>query len=252
MIPAFLELREIHQVFAAADEVLAKDVGVPLCLPKCGICCQQNVPHAMTIEGINAISVLTGQGRLRQMVSICEGWLLEHSSFATIYKGMPIGLASPQLRDEWYRTSRSQCPFLDRDMRCMVYEVRPLTCRAYGVTRDNSELCPRPLGRGESMTARRIIPAPLLRDKVDSFRGRCQQKNKVWVISGFFPTVIYRAAEEKKFARLVRDNLIAGAKIIGMDIDTTLMWQPQVDMLRAGVSPDLVVRRPDLVSVRGR
>lgn len=240
MIQAFLDLKEIHEVFGAAEAVLKDHLGVPICLPKCGLCCGQNLPAFMTIEAINAVSYLTGTGRLRKAVSIAEGWLLEKHSFATIYEGMPIGWVSPKLRDEWAAVSRSQCPFMDKHKMCLIYEVRPLPCRAYGVTRDCSELCPRPLGRGESLTQRVFIPADRLREKIAQCRKEWERKNKTWIISGSCPSLLYRCAEPEKFKTLVRDNKIASAKIVGIEYETSLMWQPQVNALRKGVSPDLV------------
>lgn len=240
MLQAFFDLREIHHVFDAAEHVLEEDIGVPICVPKCGLCCQHNMPPYMTIEAINAVSYLTGMGQLKKMVSIAEGWLLEKHTFATIYEGMPVGFAGEKLKEEWMGVFRSQCPFLGRDARCLLYAVRPLTCRSYGVTRDNSELCPRPLGRGESATQRRYIPADMLKQKIAACRKQWEKKNKTWIISGSAPAMLYRAAKPEKFKNLVESNRIASAKIIGIEYETSLMWQPQVDMLRAGVAPDLV------------
>jgi len=242
MIEAFTQIREMHLVFEEAEKILAEDIGKPICIPVCGICCEHNVSNAMTIEAVYAVSVLTGQGQLKKMVPLAEGWLLEHHSFATIYEGMPHGHVSPQLRDEWQAVSRSQCPFLDSTTKyCLVHDCRPITCRAYGVTRDNSELCPRPLGRGETESQRRYIPAPKLREYIKGCRDEWHEKNKTWLIAGCFPSVLFRAAEPVKFKNYVLDNRIASAKIIGIDLDNSLMWQPQVNALRKGVSPDLIV-----------
>jgi len=244
MIRAFLDIREIHKVFDAAEDVLKQDIGIPICLPNCGLCCMQNVPKWMTIEAINAVSVLTGMGKLRGIVSIAEGWLLEKDKNATLYEGMPRGWASPKLRDEWQAVSRSQCPFMGPDKGCLIYEVRPFACRAFGVTRDNSDICPRPLGRGESLSQRCYIPADRLRDRIEDFREECEGKNKAWIISAFAPTAFYRAAEEERFRQLVLDNKIPSAKLVAIEFEVSLMWQPQVDSLRGGVSPDLVAAMP--------
>ena len=241
MIEAFTQIREIHQVFHDAERVLEEDIGRPSCISNCGICCMTNIPSAMTIEAIYAVSSLTGKGTLRKMVSLAEGWLLEKHSFATIYEGMPHGFTSPRLRDEWQAVIRSQCPFLTTDTKsCLTHACRPFACRAYGVTRDNSDLCPRPLGRGESTTKRRYIPADKLKEYIVQCRAEWVGKNKAWVIAGPFPTTLYRSAEPEKFRQYVLDNKIASAKIIGVDFESNLMWQPQVNALRTGVSPDLV------------
>ncbi len=42
--------------------------------------------------------------------------------------------------NEFYRL-KSRCPLLDEDNRCMVYSLRPLTCRAY-INLGNAALCP--------------------------------------------------------------------------------------------------------------
>ncbi|MDD5700429.1 MAG: YkgJ family cysteine cluster protein [Dehalococcoidales bacterium] len=241
MIEAFNTLRLIHRVFDEAEKVLQDDIGKPLCVSNCGICCQHNHPRWTTIEAIHAVSVLTGTGRLDQVTKVAEGWLLEHSNEAKLYEGMPFGWASPQLRQEYNALAISQCPFLSTDMRCMIYDIRPLACRAYGVTRDNADVCPRPPGKGETQTQRRYIAAPALRAQVDNWKERCRQKNKSWIISGFVTTVFFRAAREERFRQLVKDNQIASAKIVGSDIDTTLMWQPQVNAIRSGVDPELAL-----------
>jgi Fe-S-cluster containining protein len=241
MIEAFKQLRQIHKIFALAAERLEEDIGKPVCISSCGICCQHNTPRWMTIEAINAVSVLTGLGRLSKALSIAEGWLLEQNQEAMTYEGMPVGWASPRVRDEFNALAVSQCPFLEQDMRCGIYEVRPLTCRAFGVTRDNADTCLRPPGKGETITQRRYIHTPVFRQMVEDFRKRCGEKNQTWVHAGFVPTLLFRAGKEKKFRDLVKDNAIASAKIVGVDYETTLMWQPQVDAIRRGVMPELAL-----------
>jgi len=240
MIGAFLWLKDIYSGFDQAEELLEKTIQAPTCLPNCGICCMCNVPQSMTIEGINAVSRLTGSGRLKKILSIAEGWLLERHSFLKIYEGMPVGWATPQLRDEWLTISKSQCPFLDETKRCLLHDCRPITCRAYGVTRDAADICPRLPGRGESESQRVYIPADSLREDIKAFREDCEEKNKAWIISGLFPTTLYRAAEPDKFRQYVLDNKIASAKLIGVEIDASLIWQPQVQAIRRGESLDLV------------
>lgn len=241
MIEAFIKLRRIHRVFDLAEKTLEEDIGKPTCISSCGLCCQHNTPQWMTIEAIQAISVLTGAGRLQKAMSDAEGWLLEQHQQAKTYEGMPVGWASPRVREEYNALAVTQCPFLNGDMRCSIYEVRPLTCRAFGVTRDNADTCPRPPGRGETITQRRYIQAPVFRKMVDEWRHECQGKNPTWVTAGFVPTLLFRAGNEKKFRELVKDNKIASAKIVGVDYETTLMWQPQVNAIRRGVMPELAL-----------
>lgn len=246
MIQAFYQLRHIHKEFARAASALEAGIGRPGCIPSCGICCQQNTPFWMTIEGIHAISVLTGNHAVGKMVSIAEGWLLEHHKPATLYEGMPIGMASTKLREEWQAVMRSQCPFLDAQMLCLIHEVRPLTCRAYGVTRDtvNQEgvdFCPRPVGQGETVNQKLVVEGSPIRAMTNTFRAECVAKNKAWIVSGFVPTVLFRVAQPDKFKKYVLDNQIASAKLVGVEYETTLMWQPQIVALREGRSPELAL-----------
>ncbi|KKM60859.1 hypothetical protein LCGC14_1537480, partial [marine sediment metagenome] len=70
-----------------------------------------------------------------------------------------------------------------------------------------------------------------------------KRRQPVWAIRSWIPTVIFRAASPKKFKEYIEENKIASAKLLGMDIDTSLMWQPQLDDLRSGKTPDQVVTR---------
>lgn len=242
MIEAFSELRQIHKAFDDAEALLEKDIGKSICISNCGLCCSHQTPHWTFIEAILATSILTGTERLTKTLSVVEGWLLDHTKQATIYEGMPVGWASPQLRDEFNAISlTAPCPMMDEEKKCLIYDVRPLVCRANGVTRDNVDLCPRQPGKGETLTQRRYINSPSLRLAVESWREKCRDKNMTWLTTGLVPTVLYRVGREAKFRELVRDNKIASAKLVGMEIDTTLMWQPQVNAIRAGVMPELAV-----------
>jgi len=257
MIEAFIDLKETHSVFEKARGVLERTIGIPVCQSGCGLCCEHNVPNAMTIEAMYAVSTLTGMGKLRKAISLAEGWLLERHSFATIYEGMPQGFVSHKVREESQAITRSQCPFMEPDKSCGIYDARPLSCRAYGVTRDIADLCPRPLGKHEHLTQRIYIPADDLRNRIDNLRAQWKIKQPAWIISGPIPTVLFRAAEPEKFKRMVMDNTAASAKIIGVDYETSLMWQAQINALRKGVSPDVAVamlnsnRNTNLVGIRG-
>lgn len=241
MIQAFNQLRIIHKAFGVASEMLQEDIGKSLCV-SCGQCCQVNTPRWMMIEAIMAVSILTGTGKLDNNVKLAEGWLTERHKEATLYEGMPIGWASPRLVEEFNSLSVTQCPFLVNN-KCSIYEVRPITCRAFGVTRDNSETCRRAPGRGETQTQRRYINAPDMRKGIEDWVAECKAKNPTWTTSGFVPALLYRAAKPDKFKLLVDNNQVASAKITGVDYDTNLMWQPQVEAIRSGVNPELALMR---------
>jgi hypothetical protein len=75
---------------------------------------------------------------------------------------------------------------------------------------------------------------------IHSFKEQYRDNHREWITFSFFPTLLYRAAREKEFREMVRDNRIATAKIIGTELDQTLAWQPQIEALQKGVDPDLV------------
>lgn len=238
MLKAFLELREIHRVFEAVDQALTRDIGVQTCIEKCGKCCRQNTPVWSTIDAMLAVSILTGIGKFNQAMEMAEGWLLEKDNCST-YEGMPLGLVNHKIHAEWLNLTLSQCPFLS-DYRCFIHEARPLGCRAYGVTRDVMGICPRPLGLNETIGKQRYAHAPFLRNRVLDFREDCKVRNPAWARSGFVPTLLFRAGRPEIFKAYVLDNKIASAKIIAVDYETSLLWQPQLDELRKGTDPDLV------------
>lgn len=243
MIKALRELHQIQSGFEAADTMLKQSIGVETCISGCGQCCMHNVPYWRTIEAINAVSVLLGTERLKKAVSIAEGWLLEHHKEAASYEGMQVGLASPRIHQEWLDLRLTQCPFLDEKRACLIHEVRPLVCMARGVTLSAVEECPRPAGRGETLTQHQIAISPRLRQRMIEYWAECKAKNQEWGIASFVPTLLYRAVEPVKFKQLVLDNQVASAKVIGVDYEVCLFWQPDLDALRAGISPDLVVAK---------
>jgi Fe-S-cluster containining protein len=240
MIEALKGMHLIHDGFREADQALKDKIGVETCISGCGICCKNNTPFAKIIESINSISVLTGQGKLKRALSLAEGWLLDHSKEAKTYEGRPVNLASPQVHSEWLKLRQTQCPFLQDNMQCLVHDVRPLACRAYGVTFEEHDICPRKPGFGETLTQHCYTKSDELRKFVNRYWDQCHEWKSEWTVGGFFPTLLFRAGNEKKFREYVANNQIASAKIVGLDTEVSLLWQPQIEMLRAGMSPDLV------------
>ncbi len=249
VIETFMWLRRIHKSFDNAAICLEKNIKTPVCIPHCGKCCEVNTPLWTTIEAIHAISVLTGRTTLGKIASIAEGWMLEHDQPFS-YEGMPTGFVREKLVSEWQSVSKSQCPFLSGDKSCLIHEVRPLVCRASGIVRDLSEICPRPLGKNETYAQVMTVDGTQLRDEVQKFRDHCKIQNPAWIRSGFVATTLYRAAKPDKFKELVSKNIIASAKLIGIEIDANLMWQPQVDAIRSGMSPDMVVMLDEIRRVK--
>jgi Fe-S-cluster containining protein len=197
----------------------------------------------MTIEAMNAVSVLMGDPRYSKVIEIAKGWVLEHHQVAPTYEGMIKNkFASQKVRDEWAALSTLPCPFLTETKECMIHDARPLVCMSYGVTVQGGGACPRPHGKGETLTQLMYIQSPELYNDIQRFKKHYKETRSDWTTFGFLPTLLYRAAKEKEFKLLVESNQIATAKLVGTDIDTTLMWEPQAEALWAGYSPDLVAQ----------
>lgn len=242
MLEAFRKLHQFHRAFDDADKCLQETIGRPTCISGCGRCCESNTTSCMVIEAIDAVSILTGQGKLKKAVSVAEGWLLEKHNEAPSYDGMLAGcFVPPKINAEFAALNRLPCPFLTEAKQCSIYEARPIVCRAYGVTRVSLGLCPRPPGRGETLTQFMYMKVPGLMQDIHAFKEGYRSNHREWITFSLFPTLIYRAAREKQFSDLVRDNRIATAKIIGTELDQTLMWQGQIEALQKGVAPELVV-----------
>lgn len=241
MIDAFGKLHKFYRGFGSAERQLENTIGRSICISGCGKCCQANTVRCMTIEAMNAVSILTGTGELTKVMSIAEGWLLERHHEAPTYEGMISGRFVPaKIKEEAGVLASLPCPFLSETKQCLIHGARPLVCRAYGVTRITTGFCPRPPGKGETWSEYMYMQAPQLQTDIHKFKESYRVTHPEWVIFGFLPAVLYRAGREEKFRKLVRDNRIASAKIIGTHLDETLMWQPLVEAIKKGVSPDMV------------
>ena len=241
MVRAFRKLHDFQRGFDGASESIEQTIGCSVCIPHCGACCV--TVRCMTIEAINAVSVLMGDPRYSKVIEIAKGWVLEHHQVAPTYEGMIKNkFASQKVRDEWTALSTLPCPFLTETKECMIHDARPLVCMSYGVTVQGGGTCPRPHGKGETLTQLMYIQSPELYNDIQRFKKHYKETRSDWTTFGFLPTLLYRAAKEKEFKLLVESNQIATAKLVGTDIDTTLMWEPQAEALLAGYSPDLVAQ----------
>ena len=226
MIEALASLSQIHMDIDAARVALETQLGVPICIPNCGKCCETVLAHR--IEADFAISAMIGEGKFREMVSLCEGWLLERHKESQIYEGPPFGIVQAQIAEEWHKLVPIPCLFLESDKSCLIYSGRPLVCRTFGVTQagPTPDWCARPLGVGEGENLRGYIDNQLLKQLVKAFLDGLPDKD--WTTMGWLPTILYREACPDKYKALVADNRIASAKLIGLTEDYTLLWQEQI------------------------
>lgn len=231
MIEEFLSLREIHGLFDDAEEWLVKKLGVPTCIGNCGRCCLENTTTVYALETSLILSYLIGSGKI-SAIDWARGWLLEKHSVAPTYEGIPYGVVTKGIHDEWDALLHLPCIFLTSDKRCFIYEMRPLTCRAYGVTRLPSPHCPRPLGKGESHLGKSYVggePGRIIKNEVNAFFAKVRQETPDLAKVGILPTMLFKQAREREFRELILDNKIASAKLVGTDISTQYMWQDDIE-----------------------
>lgn len=234
----------LHRLQAGFGQVAAdlEDlIKAPICV-SCGQCCQANTPQMMAIEAMNAVSVLAGNGKLIEALARAEHWLTTRHAIAPSYEGQYAGCyLPPKIKDEHVALVSSPCPMLTDDKQCFIHEVRPMACRAFNVTwTPGFPACSRPPGKNEQHSARLYLKCPELKDHIAKFKEFCREVEPRFILYGFVPTMIYRAGREVDFYRLVQDNRIASAKIVGDDIDKDILWQEQHDALKRGVMPDIV------------
>ena len=230
MIEALASLSRIHRDMDAAVVALETQLGVPICIPNCGKCCETVLAHR--IEADFAISAVIGEGKFYEMVSRCEGWLLERHKEAQIYEGPPVGVVQAKIAEEWHKLVNLPCLFLEGDKSCPIYGGRPLVCRAFGVTHapgPTPDFCPRPLGVGESRLRRGYMDSQQLQQEVKTLLAELPDKE--WATSGWLPAIIYREACPDKYKALVADNKVASAKLIGVTQDYGLLWQEQMEAM---------------------
>jgi len=203
-------LHRIHGLFEAARAQVELATGTPLCVPGCGQCCLAQTPMGWELEAAHAASKLYGDARLRHEVkSRSLAWL---RSQRNINSGQGIEAAS-----------RAPCPYMMASKGCLIYEGRPLVCRAYGVTRVPADYCQRNVGHGELPNTRLIFGGPgeaELRQHVDDLYHRIQH-NRLGRYS-FFPILL-----------LVELGVQLGPVPLAR-IPIGMLWQDQVENINYG------------------
>ena len=234
-IDALVAISAVHQEYDLAARMLEAQIGMPLCI-QCGKCCQGNTPFAHGVEAAHAVSWLIGQGKLYQFQRRIEGWLLDRHKECTLYGPQKLDIVTmgldERLQAEALALARTPCPFYDQGIKgCLVYHVRPLACRAYGVTR-NVPGCSRPRGKYESESHQIILSEPLRRElhaEVDAVFDRVPKPT--WKYAGFFPTLIFAHAWPVSFQKMVSDGQVATAKVLMTWPSMAVLFQEQVGSL---------------------
>lgn len=234
-VAAYHRLEQVHLAFERAAQELERARAASLCIPNCGKCCERMTPYIWDIEGRYIRGSIMGNGHLGRNMDMAEAWLLNKVKGVHSY-GTPAGKMSPEafasLRPEVQAVMNSPCAFLDEEKRCVLYSSRPISCRAYGVTRLTDRDCPRPLGAGEDPLRRAYFTGPgglKLRQRVNSFVTGLEQPT--WRVSWFLPTLLYLLCRPEKYKALVDNNQIAAAKLVISPASPSLLWQEQLEEL---------------------
>ncbi len=226
-------LRLYHAWDAVAEE-LVKVRAAPLCA-QCGDCCRNNVPVAYGLEAVFALSYLIGQATLEEALQRAEAWLIDRHSQAPTRDALTLDKVTSgleqKLQNEFMALAATPCPFLDGNT-CFIHGCHPLVCRALGVTRTPPPKCKRPVGRGESLTYRTIVPehaSNMLREAVEAVL-ECVPK-PTWAMAGFLPSLLIGLARPTRYHNLVESGSISTAKILVTSPSMGLLWQEQVETL---------------------
>lgn len=227
-----MAINAVYREYDVAQRMLESDIKAPICVG-CGQCCRNNTIFAYGVEAANTVSHLLGSHQMYSMQRRIEEWLLERHKECPTYEPLTetrisFGLDG-KIRDEAIALSKTQCPFYERG--CVIYQCRPLACRAYGVTR-TSEACDRPLGVGEMPSRHRYIGGELQRElKAEVDATLAMVPRDTWKYGGFFPTLIYSHVWPKRFANMVQNGLIATAKLVMTYPSLAVIWQDQVESM---------------------
>lgn len=124
----------------------------PACRAGCSICCCHWADDVYSFEAAIIAQAVRARGPavVDAVVRACRRSLEEYRRVhaaamerltAGEYEELGADLDPDEVVLNSFYQLKSRCPLLDDDDRCMVYELRPLTCRAY-VNLGDPSLCP--------------------------------------------------------------------------------------------------------------
>jgi Fe-S-cluster containining protein len=232
LLECYKALKMVHVGYELASSQLSHALGVPLCVPNCGLCCQINVVYAYGIEAAFALSNLASDKQLGEILSRARDWLLENDKDAPthipVVGGEPVVLSNG-LNKEIDLLAGKECPFLNSEKNCVIHAYRPLVCRAFGVTRIAHKDCRRPMSKfevtdkdayfgGLGSTAIKDVLEEILREVPMSIGSQ----------SGFFPALLYAIARPNEYRELALSGQVSTAKLLLLDNFHGLLWQDQI------------------------
>ena len=221
----------LHSYFNTALNRVQAAAGVPICIEGCGKCCSHNSVLSYGVEAELAVGWLYSHpDMILDLKAKCRAWLIEPGDWTYTRQMSPELWAS--LEPEYLRALVTRCPFLQDDARCSIHEIRPIVCRAYGVTRLPGVECPRPLGIGET-DGQKItfnpnnssLPIKPLTEEMIAVTQDARYTR--W---GFFYTMLYERLDANDLAGLIDDGRVPAVKGIVLQGNARMMlWQTQLD-----------------------
>lgn len=246
----WIPLEALHQGYSAAQRILERNIGRPVCVEHCGACCQHATPLAYGFEAEYAVTHLMAHPRLGEILTRIRDWLTAPGKW--VPTSAMRGTKEIDLQPDLAVALNGRCPFLADDMRCMVHAGRPLVCRSYGVTHMPNRWCPRGVGLGEVGDTRTFIDPDDQRLPLRPFFNELkasvlERRFSRWA---FFPTMIYERLRADDLAGLVDDSKVPLVKLYqNWGRSPMMLWQEDVEAAWQAEGADLsIAEQPPLVS----
>lgn len=258
----FKELEKLHKQIKGAQNYVESITGSPICV-RCGFCCEVTFVPFTYLEGKYAVEWLRKQKpEFRQRIlNLSEEWLVkkemndeamrkalkskvEETAKVIVEGGIGTRLLRPEGKDRLqieanYLITATRCPFYG-ERECLIYPVRPLACRTFGVTRINAS-CHRPPGKYEGeqqyVCLREDSPlAPGIQESIDRMTEINQEYNLLDEKIDdsaclFLPIYFMLEFNPYRFYSLLYENLIPTAKLSKVK-SKGIYWQQQVESIR--------------------
>lgn len=228
------DLQEIYRLIDKDRDALERDIGVPICVT-CGRCCEST---SVTADGIETEFIVQWLRRQKpafrdKILEKCEEWLLAKDEHVGFYHGIgTIGMTTDEvdrLQSEGaHLVFRTACPMLE-DSRCLIYPVRPLVCRTYGVTRTTpTNICTRPLGKAEGEFFRGVRNSEFTKRAKEKLASLQKPEGQYRQDRIFVATAIYIHLRPERFWNILYHNEVASGRLVRFKIEQ-ILWQSELD-----------------------
>lgn len=226
LLQRYAALETVHTAQDVAAQALSVQLRTPLCVANCGLCCTINTPVITEIEARYIVASLFTVPTSK-VLQRCEEWITRDIPGVTSITKAP---EMRQLTDKERRSlsyegqavQQSQCPMLGEDKSCLIHSIRPISCRAWGVTKAAAPYCKRKRAVFESQNnLAYLTSAPQVQRAIKQLgnTGYC----------GFLPVLVYRLAKPKELQRLIEDGKVATAKLTLGNIQPWFVFESQTD-----------------------